>query len=977
MPRSKRTVIDNAADYGFANYGTDWYDRGVEQTYTADPIAPQDDWTTLWLPAPIRLPSGAVIDTVTMWGRGLVTFGAPTEAQRAYMATLTDTTDLHAFLEGIPGGYIDAGFQATAYGAVEHGDGAHDFVANPFGTFQDPQNPNPSGLPVFDHGQARGYAYVTFAGDPYEGSSQDYDGVEEIPIGGPDGGASVEFSDEGFRIGAQGGQVHFDGTDFAVNGNGFVYYSELNPVVLTAAADVAGVAGGPEQLIGGAGDDRLTGGAYADRLDGGDDNDVLVGGGGIDRLFGGDGDDDLSDGDEQGYLSGGAGNDVLRPGGGEDTVDGGDGTDRVVFDYSGWGGAIGFTLDPAKSDYLLPGDLYKSIVNVEAVTFSAGGGDDTLKGAGSDDVLTGGGGQDGLFGGDGNDTLSGGDDHDYLEGAAGDDWLDGGTGFGPTIFNVGTDNSVYDLDTTPYLLVRASEYSYYPGSAGWYSDFNFTVSSLTQSLSFDLSSTGGDDAAFYVDISDANGHLVYSSYFSGSTIVYFDQFGYDDGSGNWVQADPGRFAMSISTTDDAAAQVSVGLILSGVPIPDGDTMVGGIGDDTYVVDSLYDRVLENAGEGRDTIVTSLAAYSLAALPEIERLFGDASAQTLTGNASDNAIRSGGGADTLDGAGGDDRLTIAGVPAHVEGGTGVDTLVIAAGASIALSPDSISGIERVLVQDGATLDMSAFAAPLVPLRSVSSVDGGATIIGTGGEDRIFGGDGADTLAGGGGADRMIGGLGDDLYRVDAPGDGVIEKAAGGFDTVEAAIDWTLGRNLEALVLGEGGAIAGTGNKLGNVLTGNANANLLSGLAGDDVLIGGGGRDELSGGKGRDVFQFDATIARTQADADCVTDFAHASDRLDLTRVGQFTFIGGAAFGGHVGELRYEYAGKTTIVSGDLDGDGAGDVFVQLKGRVALDAGDLILADPAAHRPDGGSGEGVHAWLAAHSIAPTVALHMMLV
>ncbi|MGY0715361.1 hypothetical protein [Azospirillum argentinense] len=75
--------------------------------------------------------------------------------------------------------------------------------------------------------------------------------------------------------------------------------------------------------------------------------------------------------------------------------------------------------------------------------------------------------------------------------------------------------------------------------------------------------------------------------------------------------------------------------------------------------------------------------------------------------------------------------------------------------------------------------------------------------------------------------------------------VIEFVGEGTDTVRSAIDYTLGDNVEALVL-TGAALVGTGNALNNSLTGTAAANVLSGLDGDDTLTGGAGADTLDGG-----------------------------------------------------------------------------------------------------------------------------------
>src|SRR5262249_9077645 len=85
-----------------------------------------------------------------------------------------------------------------------------------------------------------------------------------------------------------------------------------------------------------------------------------------------------------------------------------------------------------------------------------------------------------------------------------------------------------------------------------------------------------------------------------------------------------------------------------------DAVRGGDGNDTYVVDNAGDQVTENAGEGTDTVRTTLASYTLGS--NVENLVGIAStSQVLTGNALDNAITGGAANDTLNGAAGNDTL----------------------------------------------------------------------------------------------------------------------------------------------------------------------------------------------------------------------------------------------------------------------------------------------------------------------------------
>src|SRR4051812_11832187 len=72
---------------------------------------------------------------------------------------------------------------------------------------------------------------------------------------------------------------------------------------------------------------------------------------------------------------------------------------------------------------------------------------------------------------------------------------------------------------------------------------------------------------------------------------------------------------------------------------EGDLMTGGLGDDTYYVKSLTDRVVEQTAAGADKIVAWMS-INLANYANIENVTVSGDGLYAAGNAADNIIRGG-------------------------------------------------------------------------------------------------------------------------------------------------------------------------------------------------------------------------------------------------------------------------------------------------------------------------------------------------
>ncbi|WP_232629100.1 hypothetical protein [Methylobacterium sp. Leaf118] len=222
--------------------------------------------------------------------------------------------------------------------------------------------------------------------------------------------------------------------------------------------------------------------------------------------------------------------------------------------------------------------------------------------------------------------------------------------------------------------------------------------------------------------------------------------------------------------------------LGGADILDGglgaDTLTGGAGDDTFIVDNAGDKVIEAAGGGFDSVVTSVS-YALTAGQAIENLdtidptalasinlTGNASANTLTGNDGANTLNGGAGADVLIGRFGSDTYYVDTRADQVIEGVGEGNDTVLSSVSYMLAAGQEIEALRLLVSTGSAalnLTGNARAQSLTGNTGANILDGGW------GNDVLTGRGGADTFVfnsaiGPGNVDRITDFASDDTIRL---------------------------------------------------------------------------------------------------------------------------------------------------------------------------------------------------------------------
>lgn len=511
-------------------------------------------------------------------------------------------------------------------------------------------------------------------------------------------------------------------------------------------------------------------------------------------------------------LTGNDGANILDGKGGVDSMAGGKGNDTYFADNF-FDGVIEKANEGV--DTVISTTNYALSSNVENLTLAAGAGDIIGWGNELKNILIGNEGKNELDGGAGADTMKGGagDDIYYVDNIG--DKVVEYAGEGADVVYSSIDFSLAALANVEHVALTGSAIKATGNAQGNTINGNSQNNIIDGGAGADKMAGGLGDDTYYVDnLADT---VAESSGQGTDTIV--SSIALATAFGDVENYDFSKLAVAINFTGNDLANV----IKGGTGI---DKLAGGKGDDTYYFNSVQDVVIENTGEGTDTIVTTFSAdlANYGAYIENIRLAGT-TALNATGNAVSNTLTGNDGANILDGKGGTDTM---------QGGKGNDTYFVDNPGDKVVEKDN-EGIDTVFAGVNYTL-----ADNIENLTIQSGV-----MAGTGNDlNNIIIGNALDNaLDGMAGADTLKGGAGNDAYYVDNAGDKITELAGEGtHDKVIATTDFSLATllNVEDLYLA-GMVVKATGNALNNMIFGNANNNIIDGGLGADTMTGGDGHD----------------------------------------------------------------------------------------------------------------------------------------
>ncbi len=713
---------------------------------------------------------------------------------------------------------------------------------------------------------------------------------------------------------------------------------------------------GADYLWSGLGNDVLYGGMDDDRLEGGDGHDTLYGDSGHDLLIGGDGDD---------HLYGGAGDDRLHADTGADVLEGGTGNDTYVITHDGQtvieASNAGVDTIQARfsgtGTYVLP----DHIENIEWLDLGLEETDNRPNFVGNalDNVMTGPALLDGKAG---NDLLIGTADNTYVFGRGyGQDIVRTGvqgyvrTGQDQVQFLAGISPSDLIVENHANHLVlkingtsdQLTVESYLASPADTVDQFVFadgtvwTEGDITSRVTTFVGSEGddtfyggfGDDTIRGLggndqirantgnDVLDGGAGIDFLEGSIGNdTYIFGRGYGQDaiDEQGDFSDVDTVRLAEGI-TPGDVVLQATPGNgtdVLLTLPGTQDQLALGSFFSSAeYRVDQI--QFADGTLWDYNAMVARVQGVNLTGTDEVDYLSGNLTNDTLSGMGGDDSLYGVAGNDTLSGGAGADYLDGGSGNDTLDGGTGVDTMIGGSGNDLYVV-DAAGDVVTELSGQGTDTVESSLTYTLGSNVENLTLTGTAAVNGTGNSLN-------NTLAGNGGANILTGGTGNDTYIVGA-GDTVVEAASGGTDTVRSDVSWTLGTNIEHLVLTGAAAINGTGNTLANTLTGNNAAN---------VLNGGSGADTMSGGQGDDTYLVDNTADKTTELANEGIDTVQSSVSYTLaSNVENLTLTGTSSSNGTGNALDNLLVGNSA--ANTLTGGAGNDTYVIGTGDTVVEA-----------------------------------------
>lgn len=542
-------------------------------------------------------------------------------------------------------------------------------------------------------------------------------------------------------------------------------------------------------------------------------------------------------------------------------------------------------------------------------------------------------GNDIIFGGSANDTISALAGNDTFVGGGGNDILNGGTG---------TDTAGYSGALTDYSFTLSADGSVIVTDmrAGSLDGTDNDIG--IENYRFSSGIVAQAQLPFAVIAGTAANNVLTGSAVTASAGQLIQGMAGNDtltaGSGGNTTLDGGTGNDTLTDAGVAAAATVV------------DIMIGGTGDDIYVVTRANDVITELSNAGTDTVRTNLAAYVLAANVENYLYTGTVGA-SVTGNALANQFSGFNHTSTIDGGDGADTAVFTGARSQYGVTANLDGSVTLFDTRLN-SPDgtaTFSNVETFKFTDGLSLGQAALggtsAAPTTVIGTagadtLTSVAAGALISGLAGNDALTGGAANQVLDGGAGADTLtdngeagisaVGGAGNDIYVVSAPGTIITELAGGGTDTVQTTLaSYKLPANVEVVTHSGSGSFTSTATAAGQTIS--------SGTSNDMLGDGGFANVTLKGGGGVDTFivtNASTVVNETTGSVNSTVTTMLASYSLGAN-VGNLSHTGASAFTGNGNGLANTVSGGSG--NDTLFGNGGNDILIGNAGSDKLSGG----------------------------------------